>query len=130
MRLVELAALASVPPRTVRLYIARGLLPGPRRAGRNAEYGDEHLEALQKIRAWQEEGLTLTQIHNKLAGTGGQEDLSEPSGLWQYAIAPDVTVLVRHGLAPWRHRQIRNAMVRMREELKNLEEGTADDTGE
>ncbi len=128
MRLIELAEAAGLPPRTVRLYIARGLLPGPLRAGRNAAYGREHLETLRKIRAWQEKGLTLVQIRNALLERENREALPEPGGLWQYQIAPEVTVLVRHDIPPWRQRQIRLAMQRMQEELKTQQEGLGDDS--
>jgi DNA-binding transcriptional MerR regulator len=51
MTLAELADASGIPPRTVRFYIARGLLEGPEVAGRGATYGPGHLERLQKIRS-------------------------------------------------------------------------------
>jgi DNA-binding transcriptional MerR regulator len=49
MTLAELADASGIPPRTVRFYIARGLLEGPEVAGRGATYGPGHLERLQKM---------------------------------------------------------------------------------
>lgn len=42
MLLAELAQKAGLPGRTIRFYIARGLLPGPLKAGRGATYGPEN----------------------------------------------------------------------------------------
>ena len=49
MLLAELAEKAGLPGRTIRFYIARGLLPGPLKAGRGAAYGQEHLDRLREI---------------------------------------------------------------------------------
>jgi DNA-binding transcriptional MerR regulator len=69
MTLAELADASGIPPRTVRFYIARGLLEGPEVAGRGATYGPGHLERLQKIRRLQQRGLTLAAIARELEGT-------------------------------------------------------------
>ena len=55
-------AAAGVGVDTVRFYQGRSLLPPPRREGRVALYGDEHLERLRRIRALQSQGFTLAQI--------------------------------------------------------------------
>ena len=57
--------------RTVRFYIARGLLDGPGIAGRGASYGPDHLERLRKIRQMQQRGLTLTAISREREGRRG-----------------------------------------------------------
>lgn len=67
-RVEALAAKADVSVDTVRFYQSRGLLPGPRREGRVAWYGDEHLERLARIRRLQARGLTLATIARLLAG--------------------------------------------------------------
>lgn len=65
-RLPELADAAGVTPRTVRYYIAQGLLPSPGRLGPNTRYGREHLDRLHRIRRLQEEGLPLARIRELL----------------------------------------------------------------
>lgn len=65
-RVEQLAAAADVSVDTIRFYQARGLLPAPRRAGRVAWYGEEHLLRLQKIRSLQRQGLTLAAIRRVL----------------------------------------------------------------
>jgi hypothetical protein len=48
--LTELADLAGVTPRTVRYYLAQGLLPSVGTAGPGAKYGDAQLARLRLIR--------------------------------------------------------------------------------
>lgn len=59
----ELAARADVPIRTVRFYIAEGLLPGASTRGKGASYTQEHLDRLQLIRLLVARHLPLAQIH-------------------------------------------------------------------
>ena len=60
--LAELAEAAGIPARTIRFYIARGLLDGPLKAGRGAVYTAEHLARLEKIKTLQAEGRMLAEI--------------------------------------------------------------------
>lgn len=64
----ELAARADVSVDTVRFYQSRRLLPAPRRAGRLAWYGQEHLDRLARIRTLQGRGLSLATIRRLLNG--------------------------------------------------------------
>jgi MerR-like DNA binding protein len=68
MRVEQLAAAAGVSVDTVRYYQSRGLLPAPRREGRVAWYGSEHLARLTRIRELAERGLTLATIGRLLSG--------------------------------------------------------------
>jgi len=67
-RIEELARTAGVAVDTVRFYQGRGLLPTPRRDGRVTWYGDVHVERLQRIRALQQRGFTLSIIRRFLDG--------------------------------------------------------------
>ena len=58
----EVAAEVGVTVRTVRYYQSQGLLPAPARVGREARYGDEHLDRLRLIARLQDQGLRLTAI--------------------------------------------------------------------
>ncbi len=104
----ELAQKSGVSPRTIRYYVSRGLLPGPRRGGRNACYGPEHLERLQAILRWQREGLSLAEIQARLqpASPGRAADI-QPHLWWSYALAEDVVVALRADVPPWRLHQLR-----------------------
>ena len=65
--LQDLADLAGVSPRTVRYYVAQGLLPSPGQTGPGARYTDGHLARLRLIRRLQREHLPLAEIRNRLA---------------------------------------------------------------
>jgi DNA-binding transcriptional MerR regulator len=64
--LQHLADLADVTPRTIRYYIAQGLLPSPG-AGAGTRYGEHHLERLQTIKRMQRAHLPLAEIRAQLA---------------------------------------------------------------
>ncbi len=108
--LLELARQAEVPARTIRFYIARGLLSGPRLAGRKAEYDQAHLDRIKEIRGLQSKGLTLAEI----AAAGAKNDegpaLPVPSPSLRYALGEDADVYVRADLPPWRMNRIRKAI--------------------
>ena len=69
--IAELAALAGVTVRTIRYYIAQGLLPSPGSLGPMARYADDHLSRLRLIRRLQRRHLPLADIRRQL------EDLSD-----------------------------------------------------
>ena len=108
--LAELAGEAGVPRRTIRYYIARGLLEGPVKAGRNSVYAARHLDRLKEIQRLQEEGRTLTEIAHLLAGALVEDQLPEPVAWQSFAIADDVTVNVRGDVSPWRMKLIRETL--------------------
>jgi DNA-binding transcriptional MerR regulator len=64
----ELATLAGVTPRTVRYYIAEGLVDRPRGEKRGAHYLRRHLEQLLLIRRWTDAGLSLDRVRELIAG--------------------------------------------------------------
>ena len=66
--LQDLADLADVTPRTIRYYIAQGLLPSPEGAGPAARYAEGHLGRLRLIRQLQREHLPLAEIRARLTG--------------------------------------------------------------
>ena len=109
----ELAAKAGLPGRTIRFYIAKGLLSGPVKAGRGATYGKEHLETLRSIKASQAKGLTLSEVARRLSGESQGQELPSPTAWWNYTLAEDVTVSVRADVSPWRLKQIRRYLNEM-----------------
>jgi DNA-binding transcriptional MerR regulator len=68
LKLDELAQRTGVSPRTVRYYIAQGLLPSPGRLGPMTRYGREHVDRLRLIKQLQEERLSLAEIRSRLEG--------------------------------------------------------------
>ena len=68
IRVEELARRGDVSVDTIRFYQKRQLLPAPRREGRIAWYGDEHIERLARIKDLQRQGFSLAVIRRLLAG--------------------------------------------------------------
>ncbi|MPY67723.1 MerR family transcriptional regulator [Deinococcus sp. SDU3-2] len=68
-----------VNPRLVRHYTTQGLLPAPRREGRDARYGRLHLMALLALRRLMADGLSGRAL---IAALGGQDE----AGLEQLAL--------------------------------------------
>jgi DNA-binding transcriptional MerR regulator len=64
--LTELANLAGVSPRTVRYYLAQGLLPAVGISGPGAKYDDNHLARLRLIKRLQQEHQPLADIRRRL----------------------------------------------------------------
>jgi DNA-binding transcriptional MerR regulator len=68
IRVEELARRADVSVDTIRFYQKRQLLPPPRRDGRIAWYGTEHVERLGRIKELQRDGFSLAVIRRLVAG--------------------------------------------------------------
>ena len=111
LSLMELEKVTGVTARTIRYYISKKLLPGPFVAGPGATYGQVHLDLLNRIGDLKKQGLTLDHIRAQLEG-GGQpvppHQMLEPWLIVQPT--PDVTVMVRAEITPWRRRQIDMAL--------------------
>jgi len=111
LSLAELAKQSGTPARTIRFYIAKGLLAGPSKAGRGASYGADHVRRLAEIKDWQTKGLTLTEIAHKLAGnTQPSRVMEAPTSWYSYQLQEDVIVQVRADASPWRLRQVQRAL--------------------
>lgn len=68
----ELSEAGSVTARTIRYYVAEGLLAPPEKGGRGASYNEEHLARLQLIKRLKEEYLPLQEIAALLRGLDRQ----------------------------------------------------------
>jgi len=108
--LADLAESSGLPARTIRFYIARGLLDGPVKSGRAAAYTSEHLARLEKIQELQAKGRMLSEIGQSLAGSAPEKSAALPTAWWQHAIADDVVIMTRADASPWRTKQIRAAI--------------------
>lgn len=62
----KLAERVGMSVRTVRFYASRGLIPPPRREGRNGYYGEDHIVRLELVRELQAHGFTLAAIEGYL----------------------------------------------------------------
>ncbi len=69
----DLARLAGVAVRTVRYYLAQGLLPASGESGPGAHYGAGHLDRLLVIRRLQGQHLPLAEIRRRIGGLRDEE---------------------------------------------------------
>jgi DNA-binding transcriptional MerR regulator len=69
----DLARLADVTPRTIRYYVAQGLLPSPEAAGPATRYGEGHLARLRLIKRMQREHLPLSDIRGRIERLGDED---------------------------------------------------------
>jgi len=69
----DLARLADVTPRTIRYYVAQGLLPSPEAAGPATRYGEGHLARLRLIKRMQREHLPLSEIRGRIERLGDDD---------------------------------------------------------
>ncbi len=65
--------MTGVSVRTIRYYIAEGLLPSPGARGRKVSYGEEHLLRLRLVRCLVERRVPLDEIRERLAGLSRHE---------------------------------------------------------
>ena len=76
-----LAKLAGLTRRTIRYYVQKGLLEPPEGGGRGSYYTDAHLEQLQKIQKWSEQGVPLIHMKARVEGREGQVQIDLPTGV-------------------------------------------------
>jgi DNA-binding transcriptional MerR regulator len=99
--LADLCDLADVTPRTVRYYIAQGLLHAPSGAGPGTRYDDGHLNRLRVIKRLQRDHLPLAEIRTRLAAVS-DEDVeriaAEPDQVAETAADYIARVLATRGL--------------------------------
>jgi DNA-binding transcriptional MerR regulator len=124
MTLAEVAAASGLAPRTIRFYIARGLVNGPVKGGPSAAYTAEHVARLERIKRLQAAGHTLSDIARILSGPSGEKSEAVPAtAWWQHAIADDVVVWVRAGASPWRTKQLRLAVEEFARRIRQAKNG-------
>ncbi|GAA5049713.1 MerR family transcriptional regulator [Nocardia callitridis] len=87
-RSTELAEEAGVPVRTLRYYQERGLLPPPRKEGRNGWYNDIHLERLRLITDLLARGYRLDGIEELINAASEGRALSDLIGFESAATVP------------------------------------------
>jgi DNA-binding transcriptional MerR regulator len=85
----ELGREAGVPVSTVRMYQARGLLPGPTKRGRVGFYGSHHLARLDVIARLQEQGFSLAAIKQLVDAWENGRGLDEVLGVHDQLLGLD-----------------------------------------
>src|SRR5919199_2656942 len=88
MTVDELAQRAGTPPRNVRNYQTRGLLPPPRLVGRVGYYDEGHLGRLRLIAQLQDQGFSLAGIAELLRAWEQGRSLADLLGFEHALTAP------------------------------------------
>lgn len=116
----DLARLSGLPPRTVRYYVQRGLVPRPHGERRGAWYDEVHLERLLQIAKWTAAGLSLERIEQLVAEPGATLSAELPRRRGDIAVRSHVHLgdgleLVvdaeRAGIDPETHRRLVRALL-------------------
>jgi DNA-binding transcriptional MerR regulator len=63
-----LAKMTGLTRRTIRYYVQRGLIDQPEGGGRGSYYTDRHLDTIDKIKKWSEQGVPLIHMKAMLEG--------------------------------------------------------------
>jgi DNA-binding transcriptional MerR regulator len=98
----ELAKVAGVTPRTIRYYVARGLLPAPTQSGPGARYAEAHLHRLRLIRKLQAAHLPLAEIRARLERLPDEQIDSLATSEPEAAVGPPESALeyIRRVVSP------------------------------
>ncbi len=88
----EVARRAGTTVRNVRVYHERGLLPPPRREGRRAWYGPEHLRRLQLVLSMLARGYPTAAIRELLEALEDRRSVAEVLGFEEAPADPGETV--------------------------------------
>jgi Ca-activated chloride channel family protein len=67
MNIRELAERTGLSVRTIRYYLAQGLIPSPGARGKSATYGEEHILRLRLVQRLVDQYVPLTEIKARLA---------------------------------------------------------------
>ena len=102
LSLEKLSELSGVSARTIRYYIARGVLDPPLIAGRNACYSEVHLDKLKLVKLAQVSGKSLDQIkaeYENLTKAGWKGRIGSPF-YYKDIEAPDPEPLITQAGEP------------------------------
>jgi DNA-binding transcriptional MerR regulator len=99
-RLNELTDATGVTPRTIRFYIAEGLLPPPQGAGPAAVYTPGHRDRLRLIGILKDQYLPLREIRRRLATMTDAQVRAELQALEQEQVQEEVAMPAAPASAP------------------------------
>lgn len=124
----ELAALSGLSARTIRYYIAEGLMDRPEGEKRGAHYLPRHLEQLHQVRQWTEAGHSHEAIRS-LRASGSPPRLTQderlPAESWtRLRLAEGVELhlqTARAGLSP---AQVQALSHQLRDLIQGLHQAT------
>lgn len=110
MTIHQIAERSGVPPRRIRHYIAKGVLPPPVGRGRASHYTSTHLQLLQAIESYREGNLGLDEIRERLGDVAIPSPSPEaPTGSsWhRWTVIPGVEIHADASLSADRQHMVR-----------------------
>jgi len=120
----DVSELTGATPRTIRYWIARGVLMRPKGVGRSSYYTDDHLERIGEIQQWADDGMTLDEIkiHLQLDDADGVVETKKTEqdtlGSWRHLPSPpELLILIRYDLSEDRAREIEEAVDKMNKQI-------------
>jgi len=116
MHIRELVALTGISERQVRYLIAEGFMPPPTGGRAMADYGETHVEAIQRYMRLRELGFPPAAIRKLLEAKEGAP----------FPIAPGITLIVDPNLLSSR-REIEPILARLRSVLSQIFRGAKND---
>jgi DNA-binding transcriptional MerR regulator len=90
--IADLARLTGLNVRTIRYYLAQGLIPASGESGPGAHYGRGHLDRLRLVKRLQAQHLPLAEIRDRLAALS-DEEVAGLVATGEEPAAPDTTAL-------------------------------------
>ena len=125
--LSELAELAGISSRTIRYYIAEGLLPSPPQ-GRSSFYTGVHLDLLRRIKEEKAKGLSLAWIKKVLLPSEAHACVRGNLSTWETTLLrEDVGVVVRSDASRKRKMLVSRVLVDFARALDNLDTNDKED---
>jgi len=125
MKLSELAERTGVSVRTIRYWIAEGVLQGPSGMGPGGHYTSVHEAAVLRIKKLKFNGLSLTEIKMKSGRDGPplpMEPILVPTKTLLFSKGSEVQVLVDDGLPEGMKQMVFEEVFRFFKRLEGQEE--------
>ncbi len=95
----ELVKLTGYSRRTIRYYVAEGLMDPPAGRGRGGYYYDSHLQRLRQIRSLRNKGLGISEIQKLTPEAQAAAEPAPARESWvRFSVFPGVEIHVRDDL--------------------------------
>jgi len=121
--LKELAEATGFTGRTIRYYIAEGLIPKPVGLGRTSHYTEDHRDALERVRRLRGEGRAIGEIRLALIAPTPPDGEVVSRSTWEHiSLGEDVKVLLSASLPPSRRRHVEAALADFSRAVTNVDE--------
>ncbi|BDX06365.1 MerR family transcriptional regulator [Planctobacterium marinum] len=123
----KVVELVSLPKRTVRYYIQKGLVDRPIGERKAAHYTQQHVEQLLAVKRWKQSGLNLERISQLLSGESpapnlmtGVQKLGSTKVVSRMHIIDGITLEIDAEQNPLNNEQVQTLVHRLNEVLTDI----------